>query len=54
MQFIENITKNRSKRVVNAVVEAIRNAETLTMDAALKRETELFCELAKQIESEDN
>lgn len=49
IHFIKEITHNRSLKIINAVVEAIRNAERLPYEQAITRETELFCLLASNM-----
>lgn len=41
-----SLIQDKDLTVVNAVVESIRNAEIMDYSDAIKRETELFCELA--------
>ncbi len=43
----KSITNQRPLEVIKAVVELVRNAESLEYSKALERETELFCMLAK-------
>ncbi|RLD66192.1 MAG: hypothetical protein DRI84_05295 [Bacteroidetes bacterium] len=47
MKMLSSMVKNRSMSVIKAVVESVRNAESKPYAEALARETELFCELAK-------
>jgi len=48
MKMAVQITNNRSMPVINAVVESVRNADSMNYSEALARETELFCDLARK------
>ncbi len=48
LTIAKNITQQRPLEIIQAVVESVRNAEKLTYEKALERETELFCMLAKK------
>jgi hypothetical protein len=44
---MDKMTRDRTPEVIRAVMQALRNAERLTREAAMEEETRLFCELAK-------
>ena len=48
VKMADSITKNRTMSVINAVVESVRNADSMDYSDALARETELFCDLARK------
>lgn len=45
--FLEELTARRSPRLIRAVMEAIHNGRVLARDEALRRETELFCQVLR-------
>jgi len=49
IEKLENMTKDRSIEVIHSVMKAIKNADHLAKDEALKKETELFCKLAVNV-----
>lgn len=44
--FLFKLTKDRPLEVIHAVMKVLRNARTLPVKDAMKKETHLFCELA--------
>lgn len=46
--LLTRMTKNLSPRIINAVMQAFRNAATLPAEEAIAEETRIFCELAKE------
>ncbi len=48
LNLAEKLTQQRPTQIIKAVIELVRNAETLPYDQALNRETELFCQLANK------
>jgi len=44
--FLLRLTKDRPLDVIHAVMKVLRNARTLSVKDAMKKETHLFCELA--------
>lgn len=46
LELAGRLTRGRDLEVIKAVVEAVRNAGALDYDAAMERESELFCRLA--------
>lgn len=53
LRRIETLVGNKPPTLVRAVMESIHNGRRMPRDAALKRETELFCEMAR-ISTEDD
>lgn len=47
LEIAKSITEDREIEIINAVVELIRTAAESTYEEAMKKETELFCKLAK-------
>lgn len=47
--YLKRLVADRPVEVIHAAMEAIRNAEKMGKDQALKTETELFCNLAVNI-----
>jgi enoyl-CoA hydratase len=45
--FLEELTAKRSPSLIRAVLEAVHNGRRLPRDAALRRETELFCQVLR-------
>lgn len=52
LELADSLTADRSIEIIQAVVECVRNAETLPYEQAIERETELFCELASKANRE--
>jgi enoyl-CoA hydratase/carnithine racemase len=46
--FIESLTERRSAGLVRTIMTSLKNADALSCEEALKRETELFCNLVEQ------
>jgi enoyl-CoA hydratase/carnithine racemase len=44
--FLQKLTRDRPLPVINAVMKALKNARTLSIQDAMKEETRMFCELA--------
>ncbi len=44
--FLQKLTRDRPLTVINAVMKALKNARSLSMEEAMKEETRIFCELA--------
>lgn len=51
-KFCGQLTDGRPPALVRSIMASIHNARTLPLDEALRRETELFCECAKNIPDE--
>ncbi len=49
MQLAEKMTKDKPLKVINNIMKALKNAYVMEKQQALRRETELFCELAKNL-----
>ncbi|MCB2195749.1 MAG: enoyl-CoA hydratase/isomerase family protein [Bacteroidetes bacterium] len=49
MDYLKRLVADRPVEVIHAAMKAIRNADTMGSDQALKAETELFCNLAVNI-----
>jgi hypothetical protein len=45
-RFLRGLTANRSPRLIRAILGSIRNASRIPVPDALRREAELFCDLA--------
>lgn len=52
-QFLERLTEGRSCRLIRKIMESIHNARRLSCADALARETELFCEAAREANDEE-
>lgn len=48
VKLAKSMTEDRSVEIIQAVIECVRNAESLPYKQAIDRETELFCELARK------
>jgi len=48
MQLARKMTNERPLYLINAIVEAVRNAQELSYDEAMERETRLFAQLARK------
>ena len=48
-QLLKQLVGDRQPILIRAVMEAIHNGARLTREAALRRETELFCEVAQSL-----
>jgi len=46
IEYLKKMVANRSSEVIRAIVQAVNNARSLPMDEALRKETQMFCELA--------
>ncbi len=44
--FLQRLTRDRPLPVINAVMKALKNARSLSIEEAMKEETRMFCELA--------
>lgn len=51
LEMAKSMTEGRSLELVKSVVEAVRNAEVLEYEEALKTETKLFGKLARKIKN---
>ena len=51
-EFLGSLTDKRSPTLIRSVMESIHNGKRLSMDEALRRETELFCRVVR--DSHDN
>lgn len=49
LDYLNRLVADRPVEVIHAAMKAIRNADTMESDQALKAETELFCNLAVNI-----
>ncbi|MBS4013327.1 MAG: enoyl-CoA hydratase/isomerase family protein [Bacteroidetes bacterium] len=52
VQLAEKMTKDKPLKVINNIMKALKNAYIMEKQEALKKETELFCELAKNLNSD--
>ncbi len=52
--ILNKMINNRPLHVINAVIESIRNAETLPLQKAMEEETRLFCELVQKKAASNN
>lgn len=48
-KFLRTLTENRSPQLIRAIMKAINNSSRLPIDEALKTETKLFIEVAKNV-----
>ena len=46
LSFLQKLTRDRPLSVINAVMKALKNARSLSIQEAMKEETRMFCELA--------
>ncbi|MCX6281291.1 MAG: enoyl-CoA hydratase/isomerase family protein [Bacteroidetes bacterium] len=44
--LLQKLTRDRPLPIINAVMKALKNAQTLSIEEAMKEETRMFCELA--------
>jgi len=44
--FLQKLTRDRPLTVINAVMKALKNARSLSIEEAMREETRMFCELA--------
>ncbi|MCX6284799.1 MAG: hypothetical protein NTW31_11265 [Bacteroidetes bacterium] len=44
--LLQKLTRDRPLPVINAVMKALKNARSLSIEEAMKEETRMFCELA--------
>jgi len=44
--FLQKLTRDRPLTVINAVMKAMKNARSLSIEEAMREETRMFCELA--------
>ena len=47
LDMAERITKDKPLKVINNIMQALKNSYVMSRDEALEEETRLFCELAK-------
>jgi enoyl-CoA hydratase len=47
-RMLKKMTADRSLKVIRSVMKALHNAEKLSFEEAMKEETRMFCELAKE------
>ncbi len=52
-KLAEKMTHNKPLRVINSVMQAVKNAYTMSAEEALKEETRLFCQLASNLDHEN-
>lgn len=50
--FLEELTARRSPRLIRSVLEAVHNGRRLGREEALRRETELFCDVLRSVARE--
>jgi enoyl-CoA hydratase/carnithine racemase len=48
MTFLKKMTEDRKLKVINYVMKALHNTRTMSLEEAIKEETRMFCELAKE------
>jgi enoyl-CoA hydratase/carnithine racemase len=48
MTLLKKMTEDRRLKVINYVMKALHNARTMNLEEAIKEETRMFCELAKE------
>ncbi|MGE5425418.1 MAG: enoyl-CoA hydratase/isomerase family protein [Syntrophothermus sp.] len=48
VQLLKKMTEDRPLKVINSIMKAIHNTTRLSREQALKEETRMFCELARQ------
>jgi enoyl-CoA hydratase/carnithine racemase len=48
MALLKKMTEDRKLKVINYVMKALHNAKTMGLEDAIKEETRMFCELAKE------
>ncbi len=48
MTFLKKMIDDRSLKVINYVMKALRNTRIMTLEEAIKEETRMFCELAME------
>lgn len=48
MNLLKKMTEDRKLKVINYVMKALHNARTISLEEAIKEETRMFCELAKE------
>jgi enoyl-CoA hydratase/carnithine racemase len=46
--LLKKMTEDRRLKVINYVMKALHNARTMILEEAIKEETRMFCELAKE------
>jgi len=49
LDMVERITKDKPLKVINNIMQALKNSYVMSRDEALKEETRLFCKLAKSM-----
>jgi enoyl-CoA hydratase/carnithine racemase len=52
MQLAAKMTNDKPLKVINNIMKALKNAYIMEKQEALQKETELFCELAKNLNSD--
>ena len=52
MQLATKMTNDKPLKVINHIMKALKNAYIMEKQEALQKETELFCELAKNLNSD--
>jgi enoyl-CoA hydratase/carnithine racemase len=48
MNLLKKMTEDRRLKVINYVMKALHNTRTISLEEAIKEETRMFCELAKE------
>jgi enoyl-CoA hydratase/carnithine racemase len=48
MTLLKKMTEDRRLKVINYVMKALHNTRTISLEEAIKEETRMFCELAKE------
>ena len=48
MTLLKKMTEERRLKVINYVMKALHNARSMSLEEAIKEETRMFCELAKE------
>ncbi len=51
--FLGSLTERRSAHLVRTIMTSIKNADGLSAEEALQRETQLFCSLVEQQKKKD-
>ena len=47
LDFLRRITEGRPLKVINYVMQSLKNARTLSPEEAMNEETRMFCDLAR-------
>jgi len=53
-RFLKGLTRDRAPYLIRAVMQALRNAAELPRREALKKESRLFCEVARRSRDEED